>query len=500
MLLAKCAILGYSKKSKQQVIGKVVNGMLDLEFKRKFSRPMYKNMRIGLGEMCFYKDFVLDNRGDPYPVVEKSEDCLEEVSGNRYYLHRGRVERIVCQFFPYGTFEADICQLDGEAGLGFRLPEAVARIIVDGEEVVFTCGDERQSQKLPAFLGTQFQLLVSCRPGAFDVYFRYREKPEYICTFLSDSFLDADRETVFQDSYVSLILSGRVTVRRVEGAVDNGVSLADLRPIRYEDGQILLEQGKVYLTASIRLQEGNYQGIFSWVPGTDQFEMTGVLFFDCGDGKWRGYLASVILRNRKDGNWYVWTSSFHYTHRLAWGSFEGDPRFGVNVVDVKLMEPAEDPTDGTVFAGIRGDEDPDLIYLPEEDAWLLAICRVMPDTGNYGYVFFRSQDPFTGFQAVGKGLPGSETGGSFVKTPEGLCFVCGNDFHATSEYRIYDAGGMRNAVFRYPDGGFRGWGTVLPLKLGSRLRYFWITFDRHKGSSYNWSYGNIYGFEGVKPE
>jgi hypothetical protein len=57
---------------------------------------------------------------------------------------------------------------------------------------------------------------------------------------------------------------------------------------------------------------------------------------------------------------------------------------------------------------------------------------------------------------------------------------------------------MKNAAFRYPDGGFRGWGCVIPVTLGSRTRYFWLTFDRHNGSAYNWSYGNIYCFEAEK--
>ena len=48
----------------------------------------------------------------------------------------------------------------------------------------------------------------------------------------------------------------------------------------------------------------------------------------------------------------------------------------------------------------------------------------------------------------------------------------------------------------YDDGGFRGWGTVIPVKQGTRTRYYWLTFDRHKGSDYNWSYGNLYCFEG----
>ena len=54
---------------------------------------------------------------------------------------------------------------------------------------------------------------------------------------------------------------------------------------------------------------------------------------------------------------------------------------------------------------------------------------------------------------------------------------------------------METAKFNYPDGGFRGWGSVFPVKSGSRTRYFWLTFDRHNGSDYNWSYGNLYCFE-----
>ncbi len=80
--------------------------------------------------------------------------------------------------------------------------------------------------------------------------------------------------------------------------MDSGISQADIRPIRYENGDVMIEQGKIYLSASIRLQEGCFQGIFSWVPGTAQFELTGALFFDAGDGLWAGDVASSILKNR----------------------------------------------------------------------------------------------------------------------------------------------------------------------------------------------------------
>ena len=74
-------------------------------------------------------------------------------------------------------------------------------------------------------------------------------------------------------------------------------------------------------------------------------------------------------------------------------------------------------------------------------------------------------------------------------------FICGNSFKDISEYRVYGKDVMTNLIFDYPDGGFRGWGSIIPVKMGTRTRYFHITFDRHGGSSYTWSYGNIYVFE-----
>ena len=100
-----------------------------------------------------------------------------------------------------------------------------------------------------------------------------------------------------------------------------------------------------------------------------------------------------------------------------------------------------------------------------------------------------------GFEFIGRGNEGSETGGSFVKLNGELYFVCGNGFEKHSNYRIYSKNGMTEAKFNYPDGGFRGWGSVMPVKMCGRTRIFFMTFDRHRGSDYNWSYGNIYCFE-----
>ena len=63
--------------------------------------------------------------------------------------------------------------------------------------------------------------------------------------------------------------------------------------------------------------------------------------------------------------------------------------------------------------------------------------------------------------------------------------------HPLDKYEAF----LKNAKFDFPDGGFRGWGTVIPVKKAGRCEYYWLTFDRTLGSAYNWSYGNLYCFK-----
>ncbi len=470
------------------------------EFKRKFAISMYKNMGISLGDMSFLKDFVNDTRGDLYPLVKKSDDCIERVGENRYHLSGGSAERVFCQLFPFATYELKVEKVCGEVGFVFRLPEVSASITMvcgeGGAYLSYKCREHTERIEMPAGFTESSPWLVTLRPGYFDIYYRQNGGANYFATVDEPLFSDSNRYDTFKDGNVSLFASGEVSVISATSCLDNGVSVADFRAVRYEDGTVIHENGKIYFAASIRTHAGNYQAIFSWIPGTMQLEMTGALFFDHGDGFWRGYIASIILYNRMAKKWYVWTSSFEHAHILACGQFDGDPRFGINVADVTLMEKADDCLDITEFVGFQGDEDPDLIYDAENDRWLLAICRLDKKTKKYVYMFFESDNPFKNYRYIGRGVEGaSETGGSFLRVNGEIFFVCGNSFERRSEYRIYSKDGMKEAKFRYPDGGFRGWGCVIPVTLGARKRYFWLTFDRHNGSDYNWSYGNIYCFE-----
>lgn len=461
-------------------------------FKRKFSLSMYKNLKFRMSEMSFSKDFATDDKGDLYPILEKSDDLKEEIKSNLYAVKKGSVKRFFSQFFPYATYELTADIKKGKAGFSFGIPQGKAEILMGKNSVTFSCGDV--SKKIPIESQRKHTLIVSCRPGAFDVYIK-KNKPELISTFKTDTFKNSNDYKAFSSGFAALMVTGNITVYEVLSYMDNGISIADMRTIRYENGDILTEQGKVFLSVSIRLEEEWYQGIVSWVPGTAEFELTGALFYDCGDGKWCNDVAASILYHRGENKWYLWVCSFSHGHILAHSEFFGDPRFGVNIVDINLMDEVPTDSDVSVFAGISSDEDPDFFYEEETKKWYMAICRLDRTINSYRYVFFESDCPFSGYKFIGKGYDGSETGGSFTRIDGELCFVCGNGYDKKSNYRIYKKDGMKEAVFDYPDGGCRGWGTIIPVELGSRTRHFWLTFDRHNGSEYTWSYGNVYCFE-----
>ena len=459
-------------------------------FKRQFSLSMYKNKKLPLGQMSFSKDFVTDKRGDLYPIVYKSEACNEYVTHNTYVTKNGICERFITSFFPFATYE--MCFEGQCAGFGFKLKGTYTQIICKNNCVHFKSDSETKS--LPLEIPTNvIRMIVSCRPSAFDVYFKINGCAEFFTTFDCNEFANSNMYNEFSEGYVSVICEN-ATVHSAEAYIDCGISQADMRPIRYENGDVIVDHGKVYLTMSIRMQEKMFQGIFSWIPTTSQIELTGAVFFDNGDGRWCGDVASSILYNRNTNTWYLWVASFNHGHLLAHAEFDGDIRFGVNVVDVTLMQMKEN-SDICDFTAKAHDEDPDFYYDERQNKWYMAICRKDPSINAYRYFFFESNNPFDEYTYIGQGNDGAETGGSFVSVNDEKVFMCGNDFKSRANYRIYTKNNMYTAKFDFDDGGFRGWGTLMPIKFGSRTRYFHMTFDRHNGSDYNWSYGNIYCYE-----
>ncbi len=517
----------------------------EMTFKRRFSINPYKKLRLPLGEMSCYKDWINDRRGAPYPVVfsNEGEAALTETLPNARYrvenltgqpLHKAR---LLGQHFPYATydFELDEASLRGEtSGVGLCLDcECLPRLIIaasdDGDGLTVRCSVEGDEEERLLSSGHSFtpgtRLIVTCRGRSFDIYLQPGNMPEYLGTFQLPAYGKIIAYDVFTRATASLYVSlepGDSVQGGVQFYLEGGISHADMKCMRYENGQPYMENGRLFMTLSSRLQAGGFQAVVSWNPSTADIRMEGAIFFDAGDGLWCSDVATSAVYDRRTGEWYVWACAFSHGHVLCRGKSFADLRYGINVLDVELM-PMEQSvkgeadslgavdmdgeiqravlSDDRLFFAKFGDEDPDLTFDKKRGKWLLGICR-LTDCGEerpkYRYFLYESDSPLDGFTYVDNVTMGDNTGGSIIRVAGRMYLLCGSDFGARAQYHLHPIEDLSQYTllrFDYDDGGFRGWGTLIPVPCGRRLRYLMMTFDRHNGSDYNWSYGNIYVFE-----
>lgn len=480
----------------------------DERFVRKFCVNPRMTWKLPLGGMDCHLDFTTTERGTPYPVIVSSGKYSETVCDGRYRFHGessdAAVSRLLGHLMPLATYSLAITELDGAVGFVWLHGRSAAYVclVADANGCLSLVGHdgEGNEERIPTEYTFRpgIRLLAVPARGRVDVYLDRDGFPAFLHTFSFPVLDDVMRETFFMETQACVFMSGTVTVSGAEVCMDSGLAQADIRPIRWETGEPLTENGHVWFTLTIRQQQGGYQGIVSWIPGTSEFALTGALFFDVGDGIWGNDVATSLLYDRNAKQWRLWYCSFTHGHILGHASFAADPRCGVSVIDTTLvpMLTPEDPD--TAFGGKSGDEDPDFYYDASTGMWTMAVCRVCRENGKYRYFFFRSADPFDGYEFFRSGALGSETGGSFVLSGDQRYFVCGNGFDRMSDYRVYDMETdepPRALSADFPDGGFRGWGTLVPVPMGTRKKLYWLTFDRKLSSTNNWSYGNLYCFE-----
>ena len=645
----------------------------ELYFHRLFSINPYRSLRMKLCEMSFCKDWPHTDRGEPYPIVREVGAALgEKVEDGRIAFSAdapGERARLIGRFFPYASSEVCVDALDGEGarvglefaarsgrgspytaddapGLCVFVERAGAEVCVCHEEFAGgrSLGVVRHGTRAFTPGGVLF---VSAHGAFFDVSLGR----EFVCTIQAEGFSDICRRSAFMNAgvslYVALPAGGRAAVSRAESFLDGGLSHADMKPVRYEDGTPILENGRLFLTLSSRLQAGAYQYVVSWNPSTCELRPEGAIFFDYGDGRWCADVAISLIYHRERREWLFWATAFSHGHILCHGTSAGDPRFGITVLDAALMEaqkPGSDVSNGglpiqtsgaekadgqaqteecacgkagaarafasddvlsvqaggrvadmaggqaqtkecacgkagaarafasdevlSVQAGVArisasdevlsvqaggrvaemadgqartkdcacgkvgaarafasddvlsvqaggrgasvaeldddtlwlaktGDEDPDFTYDRERGKWYMTICRSVKGAG-YRYFLFESDEPFSGYRHVCHTESGENTGGLMVRIRGRRALVCGSDFKARAEYRVYPLGDFshfQRLTCDFDDGGFRGWGSLMPVPCGNRTKYVWMTFDRHNGSDYNWSYGNLYAYE-----
>ena len=319
-----------------------MNSIHEMKFRRRFSINPYKTLRMKLGEMSCYKDWVNDRRGDPYPVIVTTEQdgayICETLPGARYRAEN-RTDRplmkarLLGQHFPYATYEIALDELpeDGRSGLGVQ-------IFASGEEEsdyspadepclgflaanfggrmriirTLTVGGAAQDEEVvESDIGYEpgMSLIVTSRGLFFDVYLKKGNLPAYICTFEVQEMKHILRYNTFTRSTAALLVSlqpGASAQGAAEFFLEGGVSHADMKCMHYENGMPIMKDGKLFMTMSVRLQAGGFQMVVSWNPSTAEMKMEGAFFFDLGDGAWCADIASTVVYNRNTDEWYVW--------------------------------------------------------------------------------------------------------------------------------------------------------------------------------------------------
>lgn len=469
-------------------------------FRRLFAANFRKNRYIPLACMTFSSDFVSGENGNMYPRVSRNGDFAECVTKNAWCVTgSGAVARAFARHFPYATYRVALSSLSGCAGILLRHENFTVTVAVSSDGRVFCdVSGARQEQACPLCAAGRF--LFTFRADAVDVYREDDGLPVCLASFTLPE-LSLRRERVWRETAACVYAAGDVRLSLADQVIDCGISQADIRPVTDTEGNVLLKDGRVHLTFTARMEKGGYQAVFSWLPGTADFQLTGALFFDTGDGLTCADVATSLKFDRETGDWLLWVCSFSHGHILGHARLAGDPRFGLHIVDLTLMPPMPAGAPDTAFYGKEGDEDPDFLYDRAAGVWHMTVCRLTDCGGKtaYRYFHFTSRDPFDGYVFRDVTAGEEETGGSLIRLPDGRPgFLCGANFSARAEYHVYDLSDLSRfdtLSFDYDDGGFRGWGSCFTLPSGTRTRRFLLTFDRMKASGYNWSYGNLYGFE-----
>lgn len=277
-----------------------------------------------------------------------------------------------------------------------------------------------------------------------------------------------------------------------------GTAQADIRPITYEDGSPLIENNRLYYTASSRTG-GAGPIVLSLEIGTSKISMTGCLQTYFNEKIWKG-AAPHVMYNRQSSSWQI-TIPVHKTgiHTLAVCHSYSDVRFGVTPLYFKPLD-YQLPT--------LGDEDAMIFYDTDKGKWVMvyASLRAANNSRSSRYVLriqesqypdkqFVDRDSFPVCESIdATGVSISRVGGQRYVFSGDSAGEDGYNRYVVCDYNTLEKLGYLNIDL--PDKGYRGWNNLTPIVQGDRTRYILLTFDRGASTNENnWTYGNWYLYE-----
>jgi hypothetical protein len=490
----------------------------DIRFTRQASKRMVFDRDQAISLATLDPASIVD-LGLMHPLKRHSGSAeLKLVSGKLLITATAPAETSVwfSGFNPFATYELELTSADnGEVGLEFihgageaiRIDLLCANKSVQGVRWSLTKGDQTiLKEEAPDFRPRPFEqpisLIVQMSAVGFNVFLRHRDQVELIGRTDVVQHLDLRRKEVHRAMSAWVRTSTRsgfhASIARASASLTPGIGQADIRAITDEEGTPLLENGRLWFTATTRGGGLPHpaQGVFSLDPSIFDLRFEGLIAFDRGDGLLRNELASHLFLHRPSGEWRGWTTAF---------SAYGDPA-KQEKKEILAVRSQKDPRRGfsimsSAPMGLVGDyEDPHGIFDKAFGKWRMLLCQ---NVGGYKAAVFESATWDAGFSRIA-GPVASDSTGTTIQKVGGVNYAffgsADRSFHVCSFPDLKPLGKLDLDLPPWStEGNGRVWPNLVPLPAGYPAPYILLTFDRAnfpgmKGP--NWTYGAFHLYHG----
>ncbi|WP_215223465.1 hypothetical protein [Echinicola shivajiensis] len=420
-------------------------------------------------------------------------------------------------FNPFATYSIDLNSLSGDGEIGFQfssaedqkqfiikvgfkdnlLTDTKLKVILDNETIVEkSIAVNREETKT-----LEGKIILQMLGSGLSLYRQDQGLPKVIGQSDFNEYIDLRKKahinSLQSQLYVHLI-NGQVQINKVDMALTTGIGLADIRAITYENGEPMLDQGRLWYTMSIRGRAlpHHIQGVFSMNPSVFDIKLEGIILFDRNDGLLRNEIASHLFYDRKEQIWRGLTTGFSAyafpekeKKQLLAIESKKDPRFGFSVMEA-------------VPFGMIGDiEDPHILFDEAVNKWRMLTCENQGQ--GYKAIVLESDHWNRGYTRIAGPVEHNSTGTSIQKIGDKRFCFSGSSEREIFIYTYPDLKEVGTLKMDLPpwdkDAGTRVWPNIVQLPEGYPFAYIALMMDRYNYPGLtgpNWSYGALYLYHG----
>jgi hypothetical protein len=479
-----------------------------LNFEKDYQVRNFFNLSIPLNELDFTGDLVSNNQYARVDIAgslhfnQSGEVLTIENTGNaraESYLKMGKL-------YHYAAIDMDVA---AQSHAGYTANAILSlhkdsqnRILIvqrdnDAGTKTFTTeifkeGVSVFSQNLSsAGIAAPYTIRIHLT-GRYLSFFRIKDEVStYLTTIDVGTYFDFRDDRVINEFSVALGArldpAESVGFSKLAQYLSSGTGQADPRVLHYEDGAPVIVNNKIWLAMTTRGYDpipSSHQGIYCYDLTTKEWQLTGDMSFDKGDGLKRPWHATDVFFDRNDRQWKFLTTSHGDDHKIYFGICDKDPRFGISENTVRVLN-----------CGIDQGEDPSIIYDGNAKKWRLAMCR--DAGGGFNTVLLESTEWNGDYTQIAENSATSSTGILLQKVGGEYCIFQGRG-NANYEILSYPDLTKRDVLKVSPLLTDRNiWPVIIPVTHETGTAYHLLTFDREQVTG-TYSYGNLHWYRATE--